>query len=327
MNKLLEVSSSPHIREPHTTHTIMRDVIIALMPALVAGTYFYGLRALWVTLVCVVSCVGFEWLWEKIFKRPNTVGDLSAVVTGLLLAFNVPSNVPIFVVVVGAFVAIILAKQVFGGIGQNFINPALAARAFLLSAYASHMRSFPIPTPGKLGIGIDAVTGATPLELIKNGATEGLPSFVDVFLGNIGGCIGEASALALIIGAICLLIKRVIGWHIPVCYIGTIFGLTFILNGFNQGFSLQLLYQTFYSLFLGGVILGAFFMATDYTTTPMTPKGQMIFAVGAGIITTVIRLYGGYPEGVSYSILFMNLTVPLIDMYVKRRRFGGGIKA
>ena len=327
MNKLLEVSSSPHIRVTHTTHSIMRDVIIALIPALVAGTYFYGLRALWVTLVCVVSCVGFEWFWEKIFKRPNTIGDLSAVVTGLLLAFNVPSNVPVFVVIVGAFVAIILAKQVFGGIGQNFINPALAARAFLLSAYASHMRSFPIPTPGKLGIGVDAVTGATPLELIKNGATEGLPSLMDAFLGNIGGCIGEASALALLIGAIYLLIKRVIGWHIPVCYIGTIFGLTFILNGFNQGFSLELLYQTFYSLFLGGVILGAFFMATDYTTTPMTTNGQMIFAIGAGIITTVIRLYGGYPEGVSYSILFMNLTVPLIDMYVKRRHFGGGAKA
>lgn len=327
MNKLLEVSSSPHIRTPHTTHSIMRDVIIALIPALVAGTYFYGLRALWVTLVCVVSCVGFEWLWEKIFKRPNTIGDLSAVVTGLLLAFNVPSNVPIFVVIVGAFVAIILAKQVFGGIGQNFINPALAARAFLLSAYASHMRSFPIPTPGKLSIGVDAVTGATPLELLKNGVTEGLPSFVDVFVGNIGGCIGEVSALALLIGAIYLLVKKVICWHIPVCYIGTIFGLTFILNGISQGFSFELLYQSFYSLFLGGIILGAFFMATDYTTTPMTPKGQMIFAIGAGVITTVIRLYGGYPEGVSYSILFMNLTVPLIDMYVKRRHFGGGAKA
>lgn len=327
MDKMLVVSSSPHVRASHTTHTIMRDVIIALTPALLAGTYFYGLRALLVTLVSVASCIGFEWIWEKIFNRPSTVGDLSAVVTGLLLAFNLPANVPLFVIIVGAFVAIILAKQVFGGIGQNFINPALAARAFLLSAYASHMRSFPVPTQGSLGLGVDVVTGATPLELIKNGVVEGLPSFMDALIGNIGGCIGEASALALSIGAAYLIIRKVISWHIPACYIGTIFGLTFIFSGFSQGFSLELLYQTFYSLFLGGIILGAFFMATDYTTTPMTPKGQVIFAIGAGIITTLIRLYGGYPEGVSYSILFMNLTVPLIDMYVRKRRFGGGVKA
>lgn len=327
MDKRLVVSSSPHVRASHTTHSIMRDVIIALIPALLAGIYFYGLRALLVTLVSVISCVGFEWIWEKIFKRPITIRDLSAVVTGLLLAFNLPANVPLFVVIVGAFVAIILAKQVFGGIGQNFINPALAARAFLLAAYSSSMRSFPVPTSGSFSLGFDAVTGATPLEIIKSGVTEGLPSFMDVFIGNIGGCIGEASALALLIGAAYLLIRKVIGWCIPVCYIGTIFGLTFIVNGFSQGFSLDLLYQTFYSLFLGGIILGAFFMATDYTTTPMTSKGQVIFAVGAGVITAVIRLYGGYPEGVSYSILFMNLTVPLIDMYIRKRRFGGGIKA
>ena len=319
MEKMLRVSSSPHAHAKHTTRTIMQDVVIALMPALLAAIYVYGLRALLLTVVSVVCCVGFEWLWEKSFKRPITINDLSAVVTGLLLAYNVPANAPIFVVVVGAFVAIILAKQVFGGLGQNFINPALAARAFLLSAYSSDMRSFMEPAAGKF-VGIDTVTGATPLELLKNGAVDQLPSLMDAFLGNIGGCLGEASALALLIGAAYLLIKKVISWHIPVFYIGTVFVLTFFLNGFNA-------YQSFYSLFLGGLMIGAFFMATDYTTSPMTHKGQILFAIGAGVITTVIRLYGGYPEGVSYSILFMNLFVPLIDKYIKCRGFGKGEKA
>lgn len=315
MEKMLLVSSSPHVRATHTTQSIMRDVIIALMPALIAAIWVYGLHALVLTAVSVACCVLFEWLFEKMFKKTVTIKDLSAVVTGLLLAYNIPANASIFVVVVGAFVAIILAKQLFGGIGQNFINPALAARAFLLSAYSTQMRTFMVPAPGKLFMGADVVTGATPLELLKNGVTEGLPTLADAFLGNIGGCIGEASALALLIGAAYLLIKKVIAWHIPACYIGTVFVLTFLLNGFD-------LYQSFYGLFLGGLMLGAFFMATDYTTSPMTVKGQVIFAIGMGVMTTVIRLYGGYPEGVSYSILFMNLLVPLIDKYIKKRRFG-----
>ena len=319
MEKMLKVSSSPHAHASHTTQSIMLDVIIALIPTLFAATYIYGLRALLLTIISVVSCVGFEWLWEKIFKRPVTIKDLSAVVTGLLLAYNVPANAPVFVVIVGAFVAIILAKQVFGGLGQNFINPALAARAFLLSAYSTDMRSFMLPVPGKLII-TDAITGATPLELMKNGMTDELPSFVDVFLGNIGGCIGEVSALALLLGAIYLLAKKVISWHIQTFYIGTVFLLTFLLNGFNVS-------KSFYSLFLGGLMIGAFYMATDYTTSPMTRRGQIIFAIGAGVITTVIRLYGGYPEGVSYSILFMNLFVPLIDKYIGVKRFGEGAKA
>ncbi len=327
MDKLLMVSSSPHAKVPHTTRDIMKDVCIALIPALLAGTYFYGLRALFVTLVSIAACVGFEWLWEKAFKKEITIGDLSAVVTGILLAYNLPVNVPVFVIIVGAFVAIVLAKQVFGGIGQNFINPALAARAFLLSAYGTHMTSFTAPTAGQFNFTVDTITSATPLALIKKGAVEALPSFFDVFIGNIGGCIGEASALALLIGAAYLLAKKIISWHIPAYYIGTIFVLTFVINGFSKGFSLDVLYQSFYSLFLGGVMIGAFFMATDYTTSPMLIRGQIIFAIGAGIITTVIRLAGVYPEGVSYSILFMNLTVPLIDRYVKKRRFGGGVKA
>lgn len=320
MEKMLIVSPSPHAKARHTTRSIMLDVIIALIPALLAGIYFYGLRALLLTFVSVISCVGFEWLWEKCFKRDVTIKDLSAVVTGLLLAYNVPSSTPIFVVVIGAFVAIILAKQVFGGIGQNFINPALAARAFLLAGYSTAMRTFNVPTPGQLFVATDAITGATPLELMQNGLVQELPSLTNAFIGNIGGCIGEASAVALLIGGIYLLARKVITWHIPVCYIGTVFVLTFALNGFNA-------YESFYSLFLGGLMLGAIFMATDYTTTPMTVKGQIIFALGAGLLTTLIRLFGGYPEGVSYSILIMNLVVPLIDKYIKQRRFGEEAKA
>lgn len=314
------VSSSPHTKSKQTTRSIMLDVIIALIPVLLVATYFYGLSVLLLTLVSVISCVGFEWIWEKGFNRTITIKDLSAVVTGILIAYNVPANAPLYVVIIGAFVAIILAKQVFGGIGQNFINPALAARAFLLAGYSTAMRTFNVPTPGQLFTSVDAVTSATPLELVKNGLTQELPSLLDVLIGNIGGCIGEASAVALLLGGIYLIAKRIITWHIPVYYIGTVFVLTFILNGFD-------LYGSFYSLFLGGLILGAFFMATDYTTTPMTLKGQIIFAVSAGVLTTLIRLFGGYPEGVSYSILIMNLVVPLIDKYVKTHRFGEGAKA
>ena len=315
MEKMLTVSSSPHVRAKHTTKSIMLDVIIALMPTLVAGIYFYGIRALLVTTLSVICCVVFEWGWEKIFKRPSTIGDLSAVVTGVLLAFNMPVGVPVYAIVVGAFIAIIFAKQIFGGMGQNFVNPALAGRAALLAAYPTAMRTFTVPIPGKFVA--DAVTGATPLELMKNELYDQMPTLFDAFVGNIGGCIGEASALALLIGGIYLLVRRVIKWHIPVFYLGTIFLMTLIFGGVGVTIS-------FMSLFLGGVMLGAFFMATDYTTTPMTIKGQIIFAIGAGIITVVIHLWGGYPEGVSYSILLMNLTVPLIDRYIKQKRFGGG---
>lgn len=320
MEKMLIVSSSPHIKAKQTTRNIMLDVIIALVPVLLAGIYFYGLRALLLTIVSVISCVGFEWIWERCFNRPITIKDLSAVVTGILLAYNIPANAPLYVVIIGAFVAIILAKQVFGGIGQNFINPALAARAFLLAGYSTAMRTFGVPMPGQFFTSVDVVTSATPLELMQNGLVQELPSLTNVLIGNIGGCIGEASALALLAGGIYLVVKKIITWHIPVCYIGTVFILTFMFNGFH-------LYESFYSLFLGGLILGAFFMATDYTTTPMTIKGQIIFAVGAGLLTTLIRLFGGYPEGVSYSILIMNLLVPLIDKYVKPHRFGEGERA
>lgn len=321
MEKLLSVSSSPHIKEKHSIQSIMIDVIIALIPALTASVWIFGFRALFVTLISCISCVFFEWIWQKFTKQPITIKDLSAVVTGMLLAYNLPANVPIYVVIVGAFVAIILTKQIFGGIGQNFINPALAARAFLLAAYPMQVTSFSQPLESAGGLGsVDAITSATPLALMKMGNIENLPDFMEVFIGTIAGCLGEVSALALLLGAAYLLVRKVITWHIPVFYLTTLFIITFIFGG--QG-----IYMSFYSLFLGGAILGGFFMATDYTTTPMTVKGQIIYAIGAGIITAVIRLFGGYPEGVSYSILLMNLVVPIIDRYVKVKRFGEVKKA
>lgn len=312
MEKVLKVSSSPHVRAKHNTRSIMLDVIIALIPSLLAATYFSGMRALFVTALCVVSCVFFEWVWQKAVHKPITIKDLSAVVTGILLAYNLPVATPIYVIIVGAFVAMILAKQLFGGLGQNFINPALAARAFLLAAYPNAMTNWTV--------NVDAATGATPLALMKQGHLESLPTLTNAIIGNIGGCFGEASAIALLIGGLYLMYRKVISWHIPVCYLGTLFLVTLLFGGNGA-------YYAFYSLFIGGAMLGAFFMATDYTTSPMTVKGQVIFAVCAGLIAGVIRLFGGYPEGVSYSILIMNLAVPLIDRYVKTPQFGGGKKA
>lgn len=310
MEKLLRVSASPHTYAEHNVQSVMRDVVIALLPALLVSAYFFGMRALGVILITVVSCVAFEALWIKFTKQPATIKDLSAVVTGILLAFNLPANVPLYVPIVGAFVAMILAKALFGGIGQNFINPALAARAFLLAAYPNAMTQFGPYAGGS----VDTVSGATPLALFKTQAFSEMPSMMDAFIGNINGSLGEVSALALLIGGIYLLYRKVITWHIPVCYLGTMFIVT-LCTGVG-------VVNSFYSLMLGGAILGAFFMATDYTTTPMTVKGQIIFAIAAGFIAAIIRAFGGYPEGVSYSILLMNLVVPLIDRYVKNKPFG-----
>lgn len=328
MDKLLSVSSSPHQRQAHSVSSIMREVIIALIPALLVGTYLFGMRALLLTVVSVASCVAFEAIWQHFTHQPLTIKDLSAVVTGILIAFNLPATAPIYVPIVGAFVAIILAKQCFGGIGQNFINPALAARAFLLAAYPQAMTSFEIPehfigtvAPVSDVVGaataVDALAGATPLVALKTQNVLAMPTMLDAFVGNIGGCLGEVSALAILLGGLYLIYKKVITWHIPVCYLGTMFVMTLLFGGVG-------VQASFTSLFLGGAMLGAFFMATDYTTNPMTLKGQIIFAVCAGIIASVIRLFGGYPEGVSYSILIMNLVVPIIDKFVKPVRFGGG---
>jgi Na+-translocating ferredoxin:NAD+ oxidoreductase subunit D len=310
-NSRFLVSSSPHIRSGESTKRIMMDVTIALLPALFAGIWFFGLRALLLTIVAVAFAVASEIAMQKIMKRPVTAGDFSAVVTGLLIAFNVPPTLPLWMVAIGSIFAIVIVKQCFGGVGHNFVNPALAARAVLLASWPVDMTSWVQP-------GVDVVTTATPLAIIKGteAVNQALPSLMDLFIGNVGGCIGETSALALLIGGLYLLYRRVINYRIPVVYISTVGVLAFVFSGFN------LSYVPFHIL-AGGLLLGAIFMATDYSSSPMTAKGQVIFAIGCGLLTAVIRFYGGYPEGVSYSILLMNITTPLIDRFTLPRKFGG----
>lgn len=309
------VSSSPHIRSGETTQRIMLDVIIALMPALFAGVFYFGFRALTLTVTAVVFAAAAEAVMQKILGKPITLNDLSAVVTGILLAFNVPATLPLWIAAVGSIFAIVIAKQCFGGLGYNFINPALAARAMLLASWPVRMTAWVAP-------GADAVSTATPLAVIKGGlegvssATQAIPSIWDLFSGNVGGCIGETSALALIIGGAYLVYRKVISPRIPVVYIASVAVFAFLFSGFDA-------YMTVYHILAGGLFLGAIFMATDYATSPMSPKGQMIFAIGCGFLTSIIRFFGGYPEGVSYSILIMNVATPLIDRYTMPKKFGG----
>ncbi|EQJ12341.1 RnfABCDGE type electron transport complex subunit D [Clostridioides difficile] len=319
-NKLI-VSSSPHVRSNEDTSYIMKQVIIALLPAAVAGVYFFRLNALSAMFFCILGTVGTEFLYQKFTKQKSTIGDFSAVVTGLLLAFNVPASLPWWMCLVGGIFAILVVKMVFGGIGCNFVNPALAARAFLLASFPVAMTAWTQPGVNWIGKNLDAVTTATPLSFLKNGAagladlsSNGI-SLADMMIGNIGGCIGETSAILLLLGGVYLMYKGIINYVIPVFYIATVFILTFLLGGFNITFAI-------YQLFAGGLMLGGFFMLTDYTTSPMTKKGQIIYAVLAGLITTVIRMYGGYPEGGSYSILLVNCLAPLIDKFVRNRVFG-----
>lgn len=305
------VSGTPHVRSKESIQSIMRDVIIALVPATAMGIYYFGLKALMLIVAAIVSAVFFEWLYEKITKKPVTISDLSAVVTGLLLAMNLPAAAPIWVAIVGSAFAIIFAKQLFGGLGQNFINPALAGRAFLLASYPTEMTTWTAPTGFS---GADAVAVATPLAQLKAGT--GLEcSLGDLVMGNVGGCIGETCAIALIIGGIYLLYKHVISWKIPVIYIATVFILFAVIGRHGVRMPLQ-------EIMAGGVMLGGIFMATDYASSPVTPKGQIIFAIGAGLITYLIRTFGGYPEGVSYSILLMNVCVPLIERFTEPTIFG-----
>ena len=301
------VSGTPHVRSKESIQSIMRDVIIALVPATAAGIYYFGLRALILIVAAIISAVFFEWLYEKITKKPVTINDLSAVVTGLLLAMNLPASAPVWVAIVGSAFAIIFAKQLFGGLGQNFINPALAGRAFLLASYPTEMTTWVVPN----GLAADAATYATPLAQLKNGALDA--SLKQLVMGQVGGTIGETCAIALIIGGIYLLYKHVISWKIPVIYIATVFILFAVIGRHGMRMPLQ-------EIFAGGVMLGGIFMATDYASSPVTPKGQVIFAVGAGLLTYLIRTFGGYPEGVSYSILIMNCCVPLIERFLKQRR-------
>ena len=320
-NKLI-VSSSPHVRTNKDTSYIMKQVVIALLPATLAALFFFRLSALNVIFFCVTGSVGAEFLCQKISKQESTIGDFSAVVTGLLLAFNVPASLPWWMCLLGAAFAIIVVKMVFGGIGNNFVNPALAARAFLLASFPVAMTLWTRTGVNWVSSGnIDAYTTATPLSFLKAGSN-GVSALADsgisisnMLIGNIGGCIGETSAVLIILGGLYLMYKGIINYVIPTFYICTVAILMFILGGFNFTFVI-------YELLAGGLMLGAFFMLTDYTTSPMTKKGQIIYAVLAGLITTVIRLYGGYPEGVSYSILLVNIMTPLIDKYTKTKVFG-----
>ncbi|RRD65131.1 RnfABCDGE type electron transport complex subunit D [Fretibacterium sp. OH1220_COT-178] len=325
MSSRFVVASSPHIHAPLDTRKIMAWVLAALLPAGAAGVWFLGLSSVWVIVTCVVVCVGSEYLWQKLAGQPVTVSDLSAAVTGLLLAYNLPPSVPLWMAACGSVFAIVLVKQFFGGLGGNIVNPALAARAMMLISWPVAMTTWTV----------QGVSGATPLGLLKGMAAASessvaavsqatgaavsaasapvLPSWWDLLVGNVGGCIGETSAAALLLGGALLVWKGIVSWRIPTVYIGTVAVLS-LAFGRAEG--------PFYEVLAGGLMLGAVFMATDYTTSPMTAKGQYVFAAGCGLLTALIRTFGGYPEGVSYSILIMNLTVPLIDRMTVPRILG-----
>ncbi len=307
------VSSSPHIRSNESTSRIMLDVCIALVPALVASVIFFGLRPLYLTALCMVFSMGAEAIWQKLTKKPVLIGDFTAAVTGMLLAFNLPASAPWWICLIGSAFSIIIVKQFFGGVGHNFMNPAMAGRAFLLASWPVIMTTWQAPFKG-----VDAVTSATPLAVLKDPAAGALPEIMDVFLGNVGGCIGETSALALLLGGIYLVARKVISPRIPVCYILSVALLAVIFP--NEG--LTAIESAAYNAFSGGLFLGAIFMATDYVTSPITKIGQLIMGVGCGIITFVIRRFGGYPEGVTYAILLMNVATPLIDRATQPKTFG-----
>ena len=314
----LTISSSPHAHSPVTTQTIMRDVLIALIPALLGSIYFFGFRALLVTLVSAAACVFFEWGFCKIRKLHCKIYDLSAVVTGVLLAFVCPVTIPYWTIILGDFFAIVLVKMLFGGLGKNIVNPALAGRAFLFSwpVLMSNWVKVGFDNAARLLSTADAVTAATPMSAMHQGA---LPeeSILDMFLGNIGGCIGETSALLLIIGFIYLLYRKVITARIPLAYIGTVAILAFLFPQGNDRIAWMAA-----QVFGGGLMLGAIFMATDYVTSPLTKLGQIVYGIGCGIITILIRYFGGYSEGVTYAILCMNACAVLLDKIGRPVKFG-----
>lgn len=341
MEKLFRVSSSPHLYDKDTVQKIMLMVVLAMLPALGGAYYFFGFRALWVVIAAVVSCVATEAVVQKLMKKPVTVNDWSAVVTGILLAYNLPAKIPLWMTVLGGVFAIAIAKQAFGGLGFNPVNPALAARAFMLASWPVKMTVFSTsPKGGTLsGTTVEMFSGATPLNALKQsidivkhanefavekviGANQTIlglkASYTNLFFGKVGGCLGETSAFLLLLGAAFLMYRRIIGWRIPFTYVATVAILTWIFGGPTGLFSGDPIFH----IFAGGLILGAFYMATDMVTSPITPKGQVYFALGCGVLTVLIRLIGGYPEGVSYSILLMNLTVPLLDRYTKPRILG-----
>lgn len=326
---VLTISGSPHIHGDASVKKIMYGVIYAMIPALLVSIYFFGWGAVKVTFVAVAACVLFEWLIQKyLIKGPITIDDGSAIITGILLAFNVPSNLPLGIVIMGAFVSIAIAKMSFGGLGKNPFNPALVGRVFLLISFPVQMTSWPVPNP-LLGAEAltDAVTGPTTLGIVKEGIKSGLtvpqlmeqiPPYARELLGFQGGSLGEVSALALLLGAIYMFYKRIITWHIPVSYLGSVIlfsGILWLINP-NQYF------DPLFHIITGGMILGVFYMATDMTSSPINTRGMLIFGTGCGILTMVIRIWGAYPEGVSFAILIMNAFVPLINRGIKPKRFG-----
>ena len=330
----LVVAASPHIRSQASVNRIMWLVVFALLPALGGSVWFFGPRSLLLVAITVASSMLFDTLAQRAFGRKTTPFDGSAVITGLLLAYNLPPGVPLWMPVIGAAFATVVVKQFFGGLGHNFINPALAARAFLMVSWPTHMTTLWLKPSGGPLSGLDAVSGATPLALVRRAAeltpqgmslsellqqANSLAELKRLFIGNVGGCLGETSALLLLIGALFLILIRVIDWRIPVSYIGTVIVLALVLPNNHL--------TPLFHVFSGGVILGAFFMATDYVTSPITGKGRIIFGIGCGVITMLIRLYGGYPEGCSYSILLMNVFTPFIDRLTKPRLFGALKKA
>ena len=325
---MLKISTTPHIFSPVTTQSLMRDVLIALTPAIIVALLMFGIGALKVLLTSVAACVMFEYLIPRyLLKTANTIRDCSAMITGVLLAFNLPSSMPAWMILVGAFVAIGITKMAFGGLGKNIFNPALAGRVFLFISFPVQMTTWPKPDFLNF-MNIDAETAPTTLNILKHindtgsaafrNAASSLPDYGQMLIGNMGGCLGEVSALALVLGLLYLLWRRVITWHIPFYYVSTFFLLTAV-TWLNTD---DIRFEPVTHLLSGGLLLGAFFMATDYVTTPMTRKGQVIFAVGCGILTYVIRFYSAYPEGVSFAILIMNAFVPLIDKLTPQRVYG-----
>jgi electron transport complex protein RnfD len=331
MSNLLNVSPSPHLHGKESTQKLMMNVVLALIPAFITSVFYFGTGAVIVTAISVASCLLFEYLIQRfILKRPLSITDGSALVTGILLAFNLPSNIPVLIIVIGSFISIAVAKMTFGGLGNNPFNPALVGRVFMLISFPVQMTSWPLPKGFGTGY-LDAVTGATPLAVIKEGIKNGeplsqlmdkIPTPSQMFLGDMGGSIGEVSAIALIIGFVYLLWRKVITWHIPVSIIGTMAIFTAILWFVNPEKNAD----PGFHILAGGVLIGAIFMATDYVTSPMNPKSMIIYGIGIGVITVVIRVWGAYPEGVSFAILIMNAFVPLMNAYIKPKRFGEEVK-
>ena len=313
----LVVSSSPHMRTKDTISSIMLDVIIALMPATFAGIYFFGYKAVLVILTSVAASVLAEYTYQRIMKKPISTGDLSAVVTGLLLALNLPVTIPLWMAAIGAAFAIVIVKQLYGGLGKNFMNPALAARCFMMISWAGCMTAFVKPFAG---YGADALSSATPLAILKGTSNDSLPSLLNCFLGVKAGCIGETSGAMLLLGFLYLLVKRVIDFRIPLFYIATFTILMYLFGTNNTGGSQE--FFTVMHIFNGGLLLGAIFMATDFVTTPTTHLGRIIFGIGCGFLTFAIRKFGSYAEGVSFSILLMNLVAPIIERYTVIKPFG-----